>query len=254
MIADRIVVQSATKRFAAVTVFDRLELAVRDGETLCILGPSGCGKTTLLRAMHGLVGLDDGAVLVDGSTVVAPRRNVAMVFQHFGLFPWKRVDENVAYGIELAGLPRETVRERVARYIDLVGLKGFERHWPHQLSGGMQQRAGLARALATEPDILLMDEPFGSLDAQTREILQDELLRIYRLQPRTMVFITHSIEEAIALGDRVLVMTARPARVREIIRVDIPRPRSVSSVIAHPRFLELRDHCWRLLREQQVLA
>ena len=254
MIADRIVVQGATKRFAAVTVFDRLELAVRDGETLCILGPSGCGKTTLLRAMHGLVGLDDGAVLVDGSTVGAPRRNVAMVFQHFGLFPWKRVDENVAYGVELAGLPRDTVRERVARYIELVGLKGFERHWPHQLSGGMQQRAGLARALATEPDILLMDEPFGSLDAQTREILQDELLRIYRLQPRTMVFITHSIEEAIALGDRILVMTARPARVREIIRVEIPRPRTVGSVIAHPGFLELRDHCWRLLREQQVMA
>ena len=254
MIADRIVVQGATKRFAAVTVFDRLELAVRDGETLCILGPSGCGKTTLLRAMHGLVRLDDGAVVVDGSTVVSPRRNVAMVFQHFGLFPWKRVEDNVAYGVELAGLPRDTVRERVARYIELVGLKGFERHWPHQLSGGMQQRAGLARALATEPDILLMDEPFGSLDAQTREILQDELLRIYRLQPRTMVFITHSIEEAIALGDRVLVMTARPARVREVIRVDIPRPRTVGSVIAHPRFLELRDHCWRLLREQQVLA
>ena len=254
MIADRIVVRSATKRFASVTVFDRLELAVHESETLCVLGPSGCGKTTLLRAMHGLVRLDDGAVLVDGTAVRSPRRNVAMVFQHFGLFPWKRVDENVAYGAELQGLPNEQVRERVARYIDLVGLKGFERHWPHQLSGGMQQRAGLARALATEPDILLMDEPFGSLDAQTREILQDELLRIYRMQPRTMVFITHSIEEAIALGDRILVMTARPARVREIVRVDIPRPRTVSSVIADPRFVELRDHCWRLLREQQVLA
>ena len=252
MIADRIVVQAATKRFAAITVFDRLELAVRDGETLCVLGPSGCGKTTLLRAMHGLVHLDTGQVLVDGTTVKTPRRNVAMVFQHFGLFPWKRVGENVAYGVELAGLPRETVRERVTRYIDLVGLKGFERHYPHQLSGGMQQRAGLARALATEPDILLMDEPFGSLDAQTREILQDEFLRIYQDAPRTMVFITHSIEEAIALGDRILVMTARPARVRELIDVDIPRPRTVTSVLADPRFLELRDHCWRLLREQQV--
>ena len=146
------------------------------------------------------------------------------------------------------------VDERVARYVDLVGLKGFERHYPHQLSGGMQQRAGLARALATEPDILLMDEPFGSLDAQTREILQDELLRIYETHPRTMVFITHSIEEAIALGDRILVMTARPGRVRELLSVDIPRPRTVASVIAHPRFIELRDHCWRLLREQQVMA
>ena len=254
MIADRIVVRGATKRFATVTVFDRLELAVRDRETLCILGPSGCGKTTLLRAMHGLVRLDDGAVLVDGATVVAPRRNVAMVFQHFGLFPWKRVDENIAFGVQNAGLPKATVDERVARYVELVGLKGFERYYPHQLSGGMQQRAGLARALAVEPDILLMDEPFGSLDAQTREILQDELLRIYQELPRTMVFITHSIEEAIALGDRILVMTARPGRVRELVTVDIPRPRTVESVIAHPRFVEYRDRCWRLLREQQVMA
>jgi NitT/TauT family transport system ATP-binding protein len=254
MISDRIVVAAATKRYAAVTVFDRLELAVRERETLCILGPSGCGKTTLIRAMHGLVSLDGGAIVIDGAKVTSPRRNVAMVFQHFGLFPWKRVDENIAFGAQNAGLPRKTVDERVARYVDLVGLRGFERHYPHQLSGGMQQRAGLARALATEPDILLMDEPFGSLDAQTREILQDELLRIYETHPRTMVFITHSIEEAIALGDRVLVMTARPGRVRELISVDIPRPRTVASVIAHPRFIELRDQCWRLLREQQVIA
>ena len=254
MSVDRIVVAGATKHYAAVTVFERLDLAVRERETLCILGPSGCGKTTLLRAMHGLVELDGGAVRIDGSAVDRPRRNVAMVFQHFGLFPWKRVDENVAFGLEAAGLERQTIGERVAKYIELVGLGGFERHYPHQLSGGMQQRAGLARALATEPDILLMDEPFGSLDAQTREILQDELLRIYQTEPRTMVFITHSIEEAIALGDRILVMTARPGRVRELIAVDIPRPRTVESVIAHPRFLELRDRCWRLLREQQVRA
>ena len=254
MTVDRIVVEGATKRYAAVTVFDRLELAVRERETLCILGPSGCGKTTLIRAMHGLVSLDGGAVVIDGAKVTSPRRNVAMVFQHFGLFPWKRVDENVAFGAQNSGLTKKTVDERVARYVDLVGLKGFERHYPHQLSGGMQQRAGLARALATEPDILLMDEPFGSLDAQTREILQDELLRIYETHPRTMVFITHSIEEAIALGDRILVMTARPGRVRELLSVDIPRPRTVASVIAHPRFIELRDHCWRLLREQQVMA
>lgn len=250
MSADRIVVEGATKRFAAVTVFDGLELAVREGESLCILGPSGCGKTTLLRAMHGLVGLDGGRIVVDGTEVRRPRRNVAMVFQHFGLMPWKRVRENVAYGLELAGAPRATARERVGRYIEMVGLKGFEDAYPYQLSGGMQQRAGLARALAVEPDILLMDEPFGSLDALTREVLQDELLRIYQERPRTMVFITHSIEEAIALGDRIVVLSARPSRVREIIAVDIPRPRSVASVIAHPRFVELRDRCWRLLRER----
>ena len=224
----RIVVEGATKRFGAagLTVFENLDLAVEDRETLCILGPSGCGKTTLLRAMHGLVSLDAGRVVIDGGSVRAPRRDVAMVFQHFGLMPWKRVRENVAYGAQLLGLPAAQVDERVTRYIALVGLTGFERHYPYQLSGGMQQRAGLARALATEPGILLMDEPFGSLDAQTREILQDELLSIYQSAPRTMVFITHSIEEAIALGDRVLVLTARPARVRDIIRVDIPWPTS----------------------------
>ena len=247
----RISVEHATKRFAlgAVTVFEGLDLAVRDGETLCILGPSGCGKTTLLRCMHGLARIDDGRIVIDGTPVRAPSRNVAMVFQHFGLMPWKRVRENVAYGLELAGLPKATIQQRVERYIDMVGLRGFESSYPNELSGGMQQRAGLARALALEPDILLMDEPFGSLDALTREILQDELLRIYQLAPRTMVFITHSIEEAIAMGDRILVLSARPARVRELFQVDIPRPRTVQDVIAHPRFVPLRDHCWRMLRE-----
>jgi len=248
----RISVEHVTKRFAlgAVTVFEGLDLAVRDGETLCILGLSGCGKTTLLRCMHGLAGIDDGRIVIDGAEVHAPSRKVAMVFQHFGLLPWKRVRENVAYGLELAGLPRAAIQERVAHYIEMVGLRGFESSYPNELSGGMQQRAGLARALAVEPDILLMDEPFGSLDALTREILQDELLRIYELAPRTMVFITHSIEEAIAMGDRILVLSARPARVRELFQVDIPRPRTVQSVIAHPRFIPLRDHCWRLLRER----
>src|SRR5438445_6587407 len=250
MNGERIVVERAAKRYGAVEVFHALDLTVRDGEVVCILGPSGCGKTTLLRTMHGLIPLDSGRILIDGSTVSGPRRNVAMVFQHFGLMPWKRVRENVAYGVELAGLPQTTVDERTDRYIAMVGLGGFERHYPHQLSGGMRQRVGLARALALEPDVLLMDEPFGSLDAQTREILQDELLRIYQQHPRTMVFITHSIEEAIALGDRIVVLTARPARVRETLTVDIPRPRTVAGVIAHPRFLELRDRCWHLLRER----
>jgi NitT/TauT family transport system ATP-binding protein len=249
-VGERIVVEAACKRYGAVTVFEDLALSVRDGETVCILGPSGCGKTTLVRAMHALIPLDDGRVLIDGQEVTSPRRNVAMVFQHFGLMPWKRVRSNIAYGVELAGLDAGQVRERVATYTEMVGLHGFEDHYPYQLSGGMQQRVGLARALAMEPDILLMDEPFGSLDAQTREIMQDELLRIHRLVPHTMVFITHSIEEAIALGDRIIVLSARPGTVREIIAVDIPRPRTVDAVIKHPRFVELRDRCWRLLREK----
>jgi NitT/TauT family transport system ATP-binding protein len=258
-VIERIVVERASKSYGPVSVFEDLELSIRDAETVCILGPSGCGKTTLLRSMHGLIALDGGRILVDGSPVSGPRRNVAMVFQHFGLMPWKRVQANVAYGVELAGLPADEVTKRVSQFVAMVGLEGFERHYPHQLSGGMQQRVGLARALALEPDVLLMDEPFGSLDAQTREILQDELLRIYqrghadaaeRKAPPAMVFITHSIEESIALGDRIVVLSPRPARVRDVISVDIPRPRTVASVIAHPRFVELRDRCWRLLRER----
>lgn len=248
----RISVEHVTKRFAAgaVTVFEDLDLAVRDGEALSILGPSGCGKTTLLRCMHGLADIDGGRIVIDGVEVRAPSRKVAMVFQHFGLMPWKRVRENVAYGLELARLARATIDERVDRYIEMVGLRGFEQAYPYALSGGMQQRVGLARALAVEPDVLLMDEPFGSLDALTREVLQNELLRIYQERPRTMVFITHSIEEAIALGDRVVVLSSRPARVREIISVDIERPRTMASVIAHHRFVDLRDRCSRLVLER----
>ncbi len=234
-----------------VQVLDGFDLEVREGETLCILGPSGCGKTTLLRALHGLLPLDAGRVTVGGEAVTRPRRDVAMVFQHFGLFPWKTVERNVAYGVELAGLPEAECRRRVSRYIEMVGLQGFERAYPYQLSGGMQQRVGLARALAMEPRVLLMDEPFGALDAQTREVLQDELLRIWeRDVARTMVFITHSIEEAIAVGDRVVVLSPRPARIRDVVEVPIPRPRTVEAVIEHPSFVELRERCWRLLRDR----
>ena len=243
-------------RFSNGTVvLDGFDLEVDDGETVCILGPSGCGKTTLLRAMHGLIALDGGQVVVAGEVVRRPRRDVAMVFQHFGLFPWKSVRSNVSYGIELAGVSEQERRRRVARYIEMVGLSGFERSWPHQLSGGMQQRVGLARALAMEPRVLLMDEPFGALDAQTRETLQDELLRIWdEARARAMVFITHSIEEAIALGDRVVVLSARPAQVRDVIAVEVPRPRTVQKVIEHPGFVDLRERCWRLLRTTERAA
>src|SRR5213594_73146 len=256
----KIVIRDLTKTYSGggVVALQDINLEVQPDESLCILGPSGCGKTTLLRILDCLISQDRGQILVDGHAVTQPRPDVAMVFQHFGLFPWKRLDENIAYGLELRGSPRQEVTATVERYIQLMGLKGFERSYPYQLSGGMQQRAGLARALALEPDVLLMDEPFGSLDAQTREILQDELLQILQTAgarggrvPST-VFITHSIEEAIALGDRIVVLTARPARVRDTILVDIPRPRTVASVVAHPRFVELHDHCWRLLRERLV--
>ena len=248
--AGLIQVEKAVKSFAGVRVLDGLGLEVADGETLCILGPSGCGKTTLLRSMHGLLPLDAGQVLIDGAAVERPRRDVAMVFQHFGLFPWKTVAANVSYGMELAGVRDPERRERTGRYIELVGLGGFEKSYPYQLSGGMQQRVGLARALAMEPRVFLMDEPIGSLDAQTRELLQDELLRIWQRVPRTMVFITHSIEEAIALGDRVVVLSPRPASVRDVVQVDIPRPRTVEGVIEHDSFVGLRERCWRQLRSR----
>jgi NitT/TauT family transport system ATP-binding protein len=247
---DLIRVEGASKKFSnGVVVFEGLDLDIAEGETLCILGPSGCGKTTLLRAMHGLLPLDGGTVVISNQNVTRPRRDVAMVFQHFGLFPWKTVASNVGYGLELAGMAERDRRDRVARYIEMVGLNGFEASFPYQLSGGMQQRVGLARALAMQPRVLLMDEPFGALDAQTRETLQDELLRIWeRTGAPTMVFITHSIEEAIALGDRVVVLSPRPARIREIVKIDIPRPRTVQRVIEHPGFVELREKCWRQLR------
>jgi len=243
-------VRNLAKRFAEVGVvaFEGLTFEVVEHEVLCILGPSGCGKTTLLRVIDGLLAPDGGEVLIDGRRVTGPSPDVAMVFQHFGLFPWKRLDQNIAYGLKLRGRSPAEITATVARYVDLVGLSGFEHCYPFQLSGGMQQRAGLARALAVNPSVLLMDEPFGSLDAQTRETLQEELLRILEREPKTVLFVTHSVDEAIFLGDRILVMTARPGRVREILPVEIPRPRDISHARADHRSIKLRAHIWEQLR------
>ena len=175
-----------------------------------------------------------------------------MVFQHFGLLPWKTVYDNAAFGLAMAHAPAARIRERVGHYLDLVGLTGFEQHYPYQLSGGMQQRVGLVRALAIDPDIMLMDEPFAALDAQTREVLQEELLRIMQDERKTMVFITHSIDEAILLGDRIAVMSARPGRIKEILDLPFGRPRDVNALRADPRFAELRAHIWNELRAPQA--
>jgi NitT/TauT family transport system ATP-binding protein len=247
----KIVIRNLTKTYSGggVVALQDINLEVQPYESLCILGPSGCGKTTLLRILDCLISQDRGQILMDGEAVTQPRPDVAMVFQHFGLFPWKRLDENIAYGLELRGCPKQEITATVERYIQLMGLKGFEKCYPYQLSGGMQQRAGLARALAVNPSLLLMDEPFGSLDAQTREMMQEELLRILAGEKKTMIFVTHSIDEAILLGDRIVMMSRRPGRIREIVPVNIPRPRKISSVRSHPRYIELRNSLWEMLKQ-----
>ncbi len=251
----KILIDRASKLFLEGTVvaFRNIELSVRTNEILCIVGPSGCGKTTLLRCIGGLVAPTSGRVLIDGATVERPRAGVAIVFQHFGLLPWKTVAANVAFGLKVGGAPRGETAERAEHYIKLVGLGGFENHYPYQLSGGMQQRVGLARALATNPEILLMDEPFASVDAQTREVLQEELLGLHERERKTMVFITHSIDEALVLGDRVAVMSAHPGRVKEVLPVEFSRPRDASAVRADARYAELRNHIWSELRPTAVV-
>ena len=242
----RIQIDKVGKQFGSLRVFTNIELEIGESEIVSIVGPSGCGKTTLLRCIDGLVQPSEGEIRIDGQTVDGPPRGVAVVFQHFGLFPWKTVYENVAYGLRLAKAPKRQIAETVPRHIEMVGLKGFEKAYPYQLSGGMQQRTGLARALAVEPEVLLMDEPFASIDAQTREILQFELLRIWESRPTSMVFVTHSIEEAVLMGDRVVVLKGRPARVHEVIDVGLPRPRT-REALASPRFAEVREHVWSTL-------
>jgi NitT/TauT family transport system ATP-binding protein len=251
----KIVVDHASKLFLEGTVvaFRNVELNVRSNEVLCIVGPSGCGKTTLLRCIGGLLAPSSGQVLIDGQIVSSPRPGVAIVFQHFGLLPWKTVVDNVAFGLKIAGVSRQQLAERVEHYIRLVGLVGFENQYPYQLSGGMQQRVGLARALAIHPEILLMDEPFASVDAQTREVLQEELLRLHERERKTMVFITHSIDEALVLGDRVVVMATRPGRVKEVLTVNFARPRDPAAVRAEPRYTEMRNHIWEELRPSVVV-
>ena len=232
--------------------FQGLSLSVPENQVLCIVGPSGCGKTTFLRCVAGLTDLSTGTLRVQNNPVSGPPEGVAMVFQQFGLLPWKTVYDNAAFGLAMAGAPANLIRERVRHYLELVDLAGFEHHYPYQLSGGMQQRVGLARALVLNPRILLMDEPFAALDAQTREVLQEELLQLMERpdERKTVLFITHSIDEALLLGDRVAVLTARPGRIRELIDVPFGRPRDPAAIRGDPRYAELREHIWNELRPE----
>jgi NitT/TauT family transport system ATP-binding protein len=249
----RIDIALVGKKFGDLQVFENIDLTFGEREIVTIVGPSGCGKTTLLRCIDGLIPLSSGDIHINGKRITKPTAGVAMVFQHFGLFPWKTVEQNVAYGLKLANTPVAEIRERGPKFINMVGLTGFEDSFPYQLSGGMQQRCGLARALALEPSVLLMDEPFAAIDAQTREILQLELLKIWEIRPMTMVFVTHSIEEAVLMGHRVVVLKGRPSSVFEIIDVDLPGPRD-QKTRSHPRFAEIREHVWGTLMDEARAA
>ncbi len=231
-------------------VLDSVSFSVPRNQFVCLLGPSGCGKTTLLRVVVGLTEADGGEVLVDGRPVKGTGQDRCMVFQNYGLLPWRTVRDNVEFGLEVRGGSGAERRAVCQRSIEKVGLQGFEHHYPHQLSGGMQQRTGLARALSKDPKILLMDEPFAAVDMQTRELLQEELLKIWNTTETTVLFVTHSVEEAVYLGDRVIVMAPRPGRIRADVKVDLPRPRYTSDVKSSPRFGELSGLVREMLRHE----
>jgi ABC-type nitrate/sulfonate/bicarbonate transport system ATPase subunit len=232
----------------AVRALRDVSLTVMAGEFVCLVGPSGCGKTTLLRLMHGLLEPDSGEVLIDGKRSATPGPHAGFVFQSFRLLPWRTVLDNVEFPLEIQDVPKQRRLARARDYLRLVGLEDFEHSYPHELSGGMQQRVGLARALAMEPQILLMDEPFAALDAQTREFMQMELSRIWEHLHIAVVFVTHSLDEALFLGDRVVLMGPRPGTIEEILAVSLPRPRWDYDFRAAPEFIERRAYLWQRIR------
>src|SRR5258705_10940181 len=235
-----------------VLALDDVSLTVRTREFLALLGPSGCGKSTLLYLMGGFLPIEGGRILIEGQPVAGPGPDRGIVFQHFALFPWKTVRANILYGLERQGMPRAEREERAQAFVDLVGLRGFEDSYPSQLSGGMKQRTALARTLAFDPQILLMDEPFGALDAQTRSLMQAELLSIWQRTPKTVIFVTHDVQEAVYLADRVAVMSARPGRIIAI--VDTKFDKSDPAIFKNQRFIDKVDEIWNLGRIEAIKA
>ncbi|WP_317996996.1 ABC transporter ATP-binding protein [Vulcanimicrobium alpinum] len=244
-----IAIEHLTKRYpSGTTALDDANLDIADGEFVAIVGPSGCGKSTLLRILAGLDTATEGHAAVEGAAPAASALPSATVFQEASLFPWMRVGENVAFAFDSLGVPRADIQRRVADVLALVGLGDYARAWPHELSGGMKQRAAVARAFVTDPPVLFMDEPFGALDEQTRVGLANELMRLWERSPKTVVFVTHGIEEAVTLADRVVVMSARPGTIKAVIPVPFPRPRDAVAIRAEPGFGELVVRIWDLLR------
>src|SRR4051812_44991290 len=235
-----------------VLALDNVSLTVRTREFLALLGPSGCGKSTLLYLMGGFLPIEGGRILLEGQPVAGPGPDRGIVFQHFALFPWKTVRANVLYGLERQGMPRAEREQRAQTFIELVGLKGFEDSYPSQLSGGMKQRAAIARTLAFDPAILLMDEPFGALDAQTRSLMQDELLGIWRRTPKTVIFVTHDVREAVYLADRIAVMSARPGRIKAIVETSFDK--ADSDLVKSKAFVDKVDEIWNLVRDEAIKA
>jgi len=232
-----------------IEVLRNINLEIGEGEFVSLVGPSGCGKTTFLRILHGLIKPSLGRILLGEKEVTCPGAERGFVFQDDNLFPWRNVLDNVAFGLQVQGASKRERYARSQKFINLVGLKGFERHFPHELSGGMRQRVNLARALVLNPEMLLMDEPFASLDAQTREIMQGELLKIWQRQHKTVLFVTHQIDEAVYLADRVLVFGARPGSLKASLDIDIERPRPLE-IKRTPRFIAYVDAVWKLIEEE----
>jgi NitT/TauT family transport system ATP-binding protein len=232
-----------------VRALSNFDIDIGEGEFLSIVGPSGCGKSTFLNVLLGLIKPDSGDIRMAGKPIAGPGSDRAMVFQEFGLLPWRTVQANVELGLELKGMAADARRKVSQPLIEMIGLAGFESHFPHELSGGMKQRVGLARALATDPNLLLMDEPFAALDAQTRDIMQVELLRVWQAAKKTVLFVTHQIDEAIYLSDRVIVMTKRPGRAKKIVPIALPRPRDYEMRVT-PAFNELKLEIWNALKDE----
>lgn len=252
IVIDRVSHLYRPPRGRALLALEDVSLEVREREFIALLGPSGCGKSTLLYLVGGFLPSENGTIHVGGKPVTGPGPDRGIVFQHFALFPWKTVRANVLYGLEKLGLPRAEREGRAQKFIDMVGLRGFEDSYPSQLSGGMKQRTAIARTLAIDPEILLMDEPFGALDAQTRSLMQSELLGIWQRSPKTVIFVTHDVQEAVYLGERVVVMSARPGRVKAI--VDTNFDRSDPHLFKTGAFIEKVDEVWALVREEALKA
>ncbi|GAA2681952.1 ABC transporter ATP-binding protein [Streptomyces aculeolatus] len=237
-----------------VTAIGDVSFSVNEGEFVSVLGPSGCGKTTVLNIVAGFVNLTEGEVVVDGQAVSGPGPDRGVVFQSHALFPWKTVLGNVVFGLRMKGVPRAERDAKGKEFLELVGLGGFEHKYPHELSGGMQQRLGVARVLANEPAVMLMDEPFASIDAQTRRKLQEDLTRIFEKRHPTVFFVTHDVDEAVFLSDRIVVLSKRPSRVREIVTVDLPRPREWRTALEMPEFREIANRVNELLVDDEGAA